>query len=157
MSDEQTQRREQRKETSPSEAQKRRSVNVPIALATIVALLLFASFAGRMDMFVDPDPVEVSQEVPGGDPGRGEVAIRSYGCGACHSVPGVDGADGMVAAPLDAYAERDYIAGARRNTPDDLILWIQNPQAIEPGTAMPDLGVTEADARDIAAYLYTLR
>jgi len=36
-------------------------------------------------------------------------------------------------------------------------LWIRHPRDVEPRTVMPDTGVTEADGRDIAAYLYTLR
>jgi cytochrome c1 len=95
--------------------------------------------------------------VPGGDPGRGEVAIRSYGCGACHVIPGIRGARGMVGPPLTGFAQRIYIAGEVTNTPEHLVTWIQVPQSIEPGTAMPNLGVTEQQARDIAAYLYTLR
>ena len=144
-------------DTTPRAVRKRGSVNIPVALAAIVAMLIVASFIGRFNMFVDPDPVEVTQAVEGGDVERGETAIRDYGCGACHTVPGVSGADGTVGPPLSSFAERDFIAGARRNTPENLILWIQNPQEIEPGTAMPDVGVTEEDARDIAAYLYTLR
>lgn len=157
MSDDRAQPQPPHDAAPPRAIRKRGSVNIPVALAAIVGMLLTASFVGRVNMFVDPDPVEVSQQVPDGDAGRGETAIRAYGCGACHSVPGVAGANGTVAPPLTSFAERDYIAGARRNTTEELIRWIQNPQAIEPGTAMPNLGVTEADARDIAAYLYTLR
>ena len=97
-------------------------------------------------------------DVPGGTPEQGERAIKQkYGCGACHVIPGVAGATGMVGPPLTNWAKRVYIAGSLPNTPDNLVLWIRQPQAIEPGTAMPDLGVSEEDARDIAAYLYTLR
>jgi cytochrome c1 len=95
--------------------------------------------------------------VAGGDAGRGREAITAYGCGACHVVPGVRAARGMVGPPLTAFAGRAYIAGEAPNTAGALIQWIMNPQSIEPGTAMPALGVTEARARDIAAYLYTLR
>lgn len=49
------------------------------------------------------------------------------------------------------------VAGMLRNSPANLIRWIRDPQGVVPGNAMPDMGVTEADARDIAAYLYTLR
>jgi len=80
-----------------------------------------------------------------------------YGCGACHVIPGVTGATGMVGPPLDGWSRRVYIAGNLANTPENLVRWIRYPQAVEPGTAMPDLGVNEADARDIAAYLYSLR
>jgi cytochrome c len=85
---------------------------------------------------------------------EGRRLIASYGCGSCHSVPGVPGADAMAAPPLDCFHERSYIAGKLTNTHDNLVLWIRNPQQIDPGNAMPDLGVTEDEAEDIAAYLY---
>jgi len=95
--------------------------------------------------------------VAGGDAARGRQAIAAYGCGACHVVPGVRQALGMVGPPLTAFGRRAYIAGEAPNTARSLIQWIMSPQSIEPGTAMPALGVSEAQARDIAAYLYTLR
>ncbi len=84
--------------------------------------------------------------------GRGY--IESYGCGACHTIPGITGAHATVGPPLDHFYERVYIAGQLPNTEANLIKWIQNPQKIVPGNAMPDMGVTAAQARDIAAYLY---
>lgn len=98
-----------------------------------------------------------ARQVAGGDPKRGEAAIRAYGCGSCHMIPGVTGANGQVGPPLTDWSERVYIAGEVPNSTDFLIRWIEMPQAIEPGTAMPNLRVTEGDARDMAAYLYTLR
>jgi cytochrome c len=95
--------------------------------------------------------------VPGGDPDRGKVAIAAYGCGACHVIPGIRGANGLVGPPLTQFARRAYIAGEAPNTTRSLVQWISAPQSIEPGTAMPNLGISEARARDIAAYLYTLR
>jgi cytochrome c len=95
--------------------------------------------------------------VDGGNAQRGPVAIQRYGCGTCHTIPGVKGANGRVAPPLLWFAERAFIAGEVSNTPEHLITWITVPQAIEPGTDMPNLGVTDEEARDIAAYLYTLR
>lgn len=97
-----------------------------------------------------------AREVPGGDPGRGAVLIQRYGCGSCHTVPGVRGADGLVGPPLDHWARRGYIAGELPNNTPNLERWIRDPQGVEPGTDMPDTGVTPEDARDIAAYLYTL-
>ena len=91
------------------------------------------------------------------NPDRGRVAIRRYGCGSCHDIPGVVGADGMVGPPLATIAKRVYIAGVLPNEPDNLVKWIENPQGVDPKTAMPNMGVTTRDARDIAAYLYTLR
>ena len=91
-----------------------------------------------------------------GHPQAGRAAIARYGCGGCHDIPGVDGAHGLSAPPLSKFGARAYIAGELRNTPESLVQWIMHPHAVEPKTAMPELGVTENDARDIAAYLYTL-
>jgi cytochrome c2 len=100
---------------------------------------------------------EPYRQVAGGDPGRGARAIEARGCGSCHSIPGIHDARGTVGPPLDAFGRRGFIAGELANTPANLVRWIENPQAVEPGTAMPDLGIPPAEARSIAAYLYTLR
>jgi cytochrome c len=97
------------------------------------------------------------RQIVGGDAARGKQAIVAYGCGACHEIPGIREAEGLVGPPLTRFANRAYIAGEVPNTPDQLVRWIMVPQAIEPKTAMPVLGVSAAAARDIAAYLYTLR
>jgi cytochrome c len=97
-------------------------------------------------------------ELTGGDPQRGREMIRAYGCQSCHTIPGVRGANGLVGPPLNHIARRVYIAGILPNSPDNLMRWIQNPQAaIQQPTAMPNMGISEADARDIVAYLYKLR
>jgi cytochrome c len=90
------------------------------------------------------------------DSDRGARLIQSYGCGSCHLVPGVGNAIGVVGPPLTQFARRVYVAGMVRNTPDNLMDWLMDPQAIVPGNAMPNLGVTTRDARDMAAYLYAL-
>jgi cytochrome c len=95
--------------------------------------------------------------VPGGSPERGKQQIVAYGCGSCHIVPGIPQAKGLVGPPLTHFASRAYIAGEVPNNPQFLTQWIAVPQSIEPGTVMPNLGVSEGKARDIAAYLYTLR
>jgi cytochrome c oxidase assembly factor CtaG/cytochrome c551/c552 len=100
---------------------------------------------------------ETAVTLTGGDPRRGRQVITKYGCQTCHRIPGVAGAVGNVGPPLDGIALRAYIAGRLSNDPVNLITWIRNPQAVVPGNAMPDTGVTEQDGRDIAAYLYTLR
>jgi cytochrome c len=100
---------------------------------------------------------EAIANMVGGAPSRGPALIRSYGCGTCHTVPGVIGANGLVGPPLTGLAQRSYIAGVLPNAPENLVRWIENPKAVDSLTAMPVVGVTPADARDIAAYLYTLR
>ncbi|SAL01337.1 cytochrome c, monohem [Caballeronia pedi] len=90
----------------------------------------------------------------GGNPQRGLQAIQRYGCGACHRIDGVPGAYGNVGPTLEKIGERAYVAGKLPNSPDNLQTWIRFPQRVVPGSAMPDLDVSETDARDIAAYLY---
>jgi mono/diheme cytochrome c family protein len=91
------------------------------------------------------------------DAGRGKRAITQYACVTCHAIPGIVGANAPVGPPLKAIGTRGFIAGALPNTPENLVRWIRHPQVVNPKSAMPDLGVTERDARDIAAYLSTLR
>ena len=93
----------------------------------------------------------------GGDPDKGIAAIGRYGCGSCHDIPGIRSARGTVGPPLGRIAVRTYLAGRLSNTPANMMQWIQHPQHIERGTAMPEMGVTPDDARDITAFLYTLR
>jgi cytochrome c len=93
----------------------------------------------------------------GGNPHRGKDKIRYYGCSACHTIPGIQEANGKVGPPLTAFALRIYIAGEVPNTPDNLRRWITNPHGIELHTAMPEMGVSDEDSKDIAAYLYMLR
>ena len=92
--------------------------------------------------------------VPDGDPLVGRALLDDYACVTCHEIPGVRGPEASLGPPLTNWAQREYIAGKLANTPENLIAWIVNPQAIEPGTVMPTLGVTPEEARDIAAYLY---
>lgn len=96
-------------------------------------------------------------DITGGDPSRGVQAIQKYGCGGCHTIKGVQGASGLVGPPLDNIASRVYLAGRLPNSPENMVRWIRFPQQVEPHTAMPDMHVSDGDARDIAAYLYTLR
>jgi cytochrome c2 len=91
-----------------------------------------------------------------GDAEAGKVAMRHYGCVGCHVIPGVRDAVGLVGPPLTKMGRRSYIAGELANTPENLVRWIMDPQGVEPGTAMPDLGVSRDDARNIAAYLERL-
>jgi cytochrome c len=92
--------------------------------------------------------------VQGGHAAAGKGAIEAYGCGGCHQISDVDEATGRVGPSLHDLEDRRYIAGTLPNTPDDLIRWIEDPQGVQPGTLMPNLGVTDQAARDIAAYLY---
>ena len=92
----------------------------------------------------------------GGDPDRGHAALGHRPCGSCHEIPGVAGAKGTVGPPLTHFATRAYIGVRLNNTPDNLVDWIVDPHRTDPKSAMPPTGVGQAEARDIAAYLYTL-
>ena len=100
---------------------------------------------------------ESARKLTGGSPSRGREAIDRYGCGACHEIRGVRGANGLIGPPLNNIGDRMVLAGQLPNTPDNMMRWIREPQSVESGSAMPDMNVTENDARDIAAFLYTLR
>ena len=111
----------------------------------IVAVLL----AGCERSLPDQEPAT------GGDPRAGRQLIQHFGCGSCHRISGVPGANASVAPPLEKLKSRVYLAGRFANTPDNLVQWIRNPRAMDAQTAMPAVGVDEVQARDIAAYLYT--
>lgn len=95
-------------------------------------------------------------EVQGGDPERGHDLIVDYGCGTCHTIAGVDEANANVGPELTDFRRNRYIAGELPNTPENAIRWIMDPRSVSPDTIMPDLGVSEDEARDIVAYLHGL-
>jgi cytochrome c2 len=125
--------------------------------AAIILLLLLAGAAGAVWQYRhEQDKIVMRAEaISGGNAARGRHAFTAYGCGGCHTVLGVPGARGLVGPPLDGIARRAIIAGRLQNTPVNLKRWIADPQAVAPGTAMPSLGVSPRDQRDIAAFLYT--
>jgi cytochrome c len=124
-------------------------------LLVLIAVLLLMSVA--CDRPSRTQVKRVAMLTGGGDARLGRTDIRKYGCNTCHEISGVPGARGLIGPPLNGIGQRYYIAGELPNTPDNLMLWIEHPRQVEPHTAMPEMGVTEQDSRDIAAYLYTLR
>lgn len=98
------------------------------------------------------------QAVTGGDAQRGLAAIEAYGCSSCHVIPGVRTVEeSWVGPPLTNYGRRAYVAGVVTNTQEHLQRWLLDPRSVDPLTAMPDVGLTELEALDIAAYLQRLR
>jgi cytochrome c2 len=132
------------------DALKRHFHDLALLCGAIAVVLLAAGCRGGRET-----PSE--QIVPGGNPERGARVIQRYDCGTCHVIPGISGARGLVGPPLLWFSRRTFIAGELPNTPANLIRWVRNPPSVEPGTAMPVLGLDEQQARDVAAYLYTLR
>ena len=124
---------------------------MPLTLVAILAALALGLVGCRDEPQVRP-PGAVTGDVNGGF-----AAMEAYGCGACHVYPrGGRDAEAYVGPPLDKWSHRSFVAGYLPNNQPNLVLWIMDPDSIRPGTAMPDLGVDETDARDIAAYLLSL-
>jgi cytochrome c2 len=120
-------------------------------------VLIFVAFAiAILANTANTMPVMAKQQVSQGDPLKAPEAIQQYGCGTCHQIPGITGANGTVGPKLDDLSRRSLLAGQIPNTPDNLMIWIQHPQQVRPGSDMPEMGVSENDARNIAAYLYSL-
>lgn len=92
-----------------------------------------------------------------GDPENGRLLLRQFGCGGCHRIPGVADAVGVSGPPLHGVAKRVYLGGVVPNTPENMVAWIRDPQRFDPRTAMPNLLVGEAHARDMTAYLQELK
>lgn len=101
--------------------------------------------------------MQADHRVLGGDPESGRAVIAEVECGICHEIPGIEGADGIVGPPLTKFGRRQLIAGIVPNRPDLLARWVRDAPSIAPNTGMPDMPITESQARDVAAYLYTLR
>ena len=134
-----------------------RSISTKAFFGIVAALLFLVALIGIIREYVQQRTRlrEHSAAVVQGDPRRGEALFIQYGCGSCHSVKNVRTATGMVGPPLDGVALRTIIGGHLANTAPNMERWIQDPQHVSPGTAMPNLGVSQGDARDITAFLYT--
>jgi cytochrome c2 len=120
----------------------------------LAAALASAGAAARyFDVHLgDPRRAE-AEALTGGNIENGRHAIETYGCGTCHRIRGVRTARGLVGPPLDQFADRIYVAGMLPNTTDNLVAWITHPTRISPRTAMPETGISDAEARDVAAFL----
>jgi len=129
------------------------------SVGAVYALLALASLAGISSCSLESEEhrIEKAAAASIGSERRGRELADRFGCGACHVIPGVQRAEGRIGPPLNGIAKRIYVAGALPNIPPNMIAWLQHPQRINPATAMPDVGLSETEARDVAAFLYTLK
>jgi mono/diheme cytochrome c family protein len=129
------------------------------ALVAFLGRLPHLTAPGYQAMLGAPGPVAPTVAAVALPPQRerGRVALTQYACQSCHLIPGVTGPETFVGPPLVDVARRSHIAGLLPNTPDNLARWIRAPQAVHAQSTMPTLGVSERDARDMAAYLLTTR
>ncbi len=134
-----------------------RSVRVAAAVLVGAVLAAAVGIATRYETRKRAEARTHAVALTGGDPDHARDLMRRYGCAGCHSVPGVRAPGGRAALPLGDVGARMYIGGVLTNSGDNLVRWIVNPKAVTPNTAMPVTGISEDEARDVAAYLYALR
>jgi cytochrome c2 len=132
---------------------RRRSIFIALLLVLLTGAGIYAGYQIKFAR----DARFRAIALTGGDPDLGRRLTQRYGCAGCHTIPGVPGAQGKVGPALTGFAARVYIGGVATNSPDTLIQWIENPKSIDPKTAMPVTGISRAEARHVAAYLYSLR
>jgi cytochrome c2 len=128
-----------------------------LSLVLVLGIIAAAATAAFYEIWSRETRWANAVRVTGGDPERGRALMVTYGCAGCHTIPGVAGATGLVGPPLGGVSRRLYLGGVLTNTPENMISWIENPTAHTTKTAMPRTGISRADARHAAAYLYTLR
>ena len=102
-------------------------------------------------------PAIESDAADAGAVARGAAAAGRLGCGACHVMPGIDWPKGRVGPALDGFGARAMIAGRLPNEASLLAAYVRDAPSLVPGSAMPAIPMTDAEARDIAAWLQSLR
>ena len=123
----------------------------------ILSLLLLLTVACNRDEAAKP-MAKPAPATPIGNAERGKALAAQYGCNVCHAVPGIEGPQGSLGPSLAGVASRPTISfGTVQNTPENLAKYIQDPSTMNPRSSMPPIGLTDVDAKDIAAYLLTLK
>lgn len=102
------------------------------------------------------DKTDPPRSIMGADAERGLAVMHRVGCAACHVIPGVRWPQGLAGPSLKGFADSPMIGGRFPNRPDILVDWLIDAPSMSPETAMPAMPLTQAEARDVAAYLYTL-
>jgi len=130
-----------------------------VVLCAVLAALVATALASYVynEARQDLEQKEAGAAATGGNVARGQLYLARFGCGGCHVIPGIEAATGQVGPELGGVARRVYVAGVATNTPDNLIRFIVDPQSVDDKSAMPKTGITVEQARDVAAYLYSLR
>jgi cytochrome c2 len=127
----------------------------PGIAVTASVIILLSLWAGPRAFSAMQQQRETARLMTQGDASKAPQILRRFGCSGCHEIPGIAGADGKVGGSLSDLRKRVYVGGVLNNTADNLVQWIVSPPKFSPRTAMPVTGISEAEARDVAAYLYS--
>lgn len=132
--------------------------NYPFAWVVVLCgVIALALMLGNLTWLgLKRHPFDTRKYLIEADINQGRENLTLYGCGGCHVIPGVANATGRVGPKLEEIDKQVYIGGVLANTPENMVRWLQDPKKISPETAMPNLGITEQEAKDMAAYLYQL-
>ena len=126
-----------------------------ISVATARAGVVLLGLSG-LALSACVDKADLPRPIVQADAAEGLAIIRQVGCAACHTIPGVAWPQGRSGGNLSGFGALPMIAGRLPNQPDVLIGWLIDAPSMDPGTAMPPMPLTQDQARDVAAYLYTL-
>ena len=135
-------------------------LSLRVNAATAVVVISIATLVGAAAMNYVREQHKRSQHataMTGGNPNKALAVMRQYGCASCHAISGAEMPGGLAGPPLSGIADRLYIAGVIENTPENMVRWIVNPKQFSARTAMPVTGISESEARNVAAFLYRLR
>lgn len=115
-----------------------------------------ALFTAALMLAACGDKPGPARTIAGSDPARGLAVMERVGCAACHEIPGIDWPQGQAGPSLKGFGAGPMIGGRLPNQPDVLAAWLIDAPSLAPETGMPPMPLSQAEARDVAAYLYTL-
>jgi cytochrome c1 len=127
----------------------------PVLYAVALTAVAAAVWFGVAKWKSQSQRIEIGRALTQGDPAHAPVIMRRYGCTGCHTIPGIVGADGQVGGSLADISKRVYVGGVINNSAENLVRWIVSPQSFLANSAMPATGISEDEARDVVAYLYS--
>ncbi len=134
-----------------------KSLHWKVAIGGLLVVALSLGACADNDEWPSRNDTLSARTAAAADPAAGRVLIIDNRCGACHMIPGIPAADALAAPPLTGWSQRKLIAGVIPNTWENTVNWVMDPHAIQPETAMPDMGLTRIEAEQVADYLFSLR
>ena len=91
-----------------------------------------------------------------GTAAAGKAVFAGHACVGCHTIKGVSA--GTLGPDLTHFGSRTMLAaGMWPNTAENVAEWVKDPQRLKPGVKMPALGLSDEQAKSVAAYLMSLK